>query len=218
MRNGLQALNRVKKVLLGISILYFYGLAIAFQFELPLHGLDRPVSFLVVGICFLAALLIEVRLTWWTRRRRIAWSVLGILCYALLGLGIAPLLYGDIALWIALFAPPCLIFVIGFLYASGRVVHRAFFSHMKLSLDVVLKELRSMPGWDVLADGLEKTFRFSSYAEATEFLQRALVAAKTVHREPDFTLTRRAVKARVLTPDIGVTQADLDLAKTLDEI
>jgi len=217
MRTSLYVLGRLKQGLLAISIVYFYGLAIILQFRLPSFGFDHPLVFAGIGALFLVALGIEVWITWWTYRRWIAWAVLCATCYGVIGLGIAPLLYGDIAIWIGLFTPLVLVFVGGFLYAAARVLVRAFSFSMKLPLEEIVQKLRTMPGWEHVSNGLEKTFRFASYAEAVEFVERAVVAARTAHREPDISLTRRAVRVRVTTPDVGVTVSDVDLANTLDQ-
>lgn len=215
--NGVAIMHGCKQILLAISIVYFYGLAFAFQFDLPRYHADHPIVFLGVGALFCFALLLEIRMTWWHRRRRIFWGVMGLCCYAVLGFVIAPLLYGEQILWIPLVLPLAVVFVLGFLYVYARLIHRAFFSRMKLSIDAVLVALKGLPGWELLADGLEKTFRFSSYAEAITFLQESIVVSRTHHRELELALTRRTVKIRIFTPDVGVTQTDLDLAKALNE-
>jgi 4a-hydroxytetrahydrobiopterin dehydratase len=213
---NIRVFHRIKQILLIVSIVYFYTLAFVLQFDLPRYGLDRPIAFAAAGFVFFLALFIEASVTWWHRRRRILWGGLGILAYAVLGFLVGPLLYGWEVVWIPLIAPVVIVFVGGFAYAYFFLFKRAFFPPMKLSLDEVLAALASLPGWEDVADGLEKTFRFATYDEAVQFMTRAIVLSQTHHREPDITLTRRTVKMRIMSPDGGVMQADLDLAKELN--
>ncbi|MFA5936048.1 MAG: 4a-hydroxytetrahydrobiopterin dehydratase [Patescibacteria group bacterium] len=213
-----RALNVVKQICLGISILYFYSLAIVLELGLPTYGLDRPIVFALVGILFFSAVILEAGVAWWHRRRRIFGALIVIGCYVALGFIVAPALYGSDILWIPLLAPIGIIFVGGFVYAYGTLFYGAIFSGMKLSTDTILAALRGLPGWEYASNGLEKTFRFGSYPEAVEFMNRTIVVSRTHHREPDLVLNRRALKVRISTPDFGVTQADLDLAKDVNAI
>ncbi|MEO5927877.1 MAG: 4a-hydroxytetrahydrobiopterin dehydratase [Patescibacteria group bacterium] len=218
MAQTFQVLNRIKQALLLVSIVYFYGLSIALTFHFPTYGLDKPIAFAVAGVVFLVAIILESGLVWWHRRRSIGWIVMVILCYAILGFVIAPLLYGWDIVWIPLLAPLAVVFVGGFIVVYIKIIHRAFSRSMKLSNDTVIAALPGLPGWEFLADTLEKTFRSSSYTEASDFMARAMVLARTHHREPELILVRRALKVRVATPDVGVTQADLEYVKELNSI
>lgn len=218
MPTAFQAIKRLTQALLTVSIVYFYGLAVALTFRLPTHGLDQPVAFAVVGTLFLLAILLESGLIWWHKRRSIGWIILAIGSYAVLGFVVAPLLYGWDILWIPMLAPLAVVFVGGFVIVYIKLIYRAFSRPMKLSTDAILAVLPSLPGWDFLADTLEKTYRFASYHEASDFMGRAVVLARTHHREPELMLTRRALKVKVATPDVGVTQADLDFVKELNAI
>lgn len=218
MENAFLVIHRIKQGLLLISIVYFYGLSFALTFHFPTYGLDRPAAFAVAGALFLLAIILESGLVWWHRRRSIGWIALVILCYAILGFVIAPMLYGWGVIWIALFAPVAIVFVGGFVVVYIKLLTRAFSRSMKLSVDAVMAALPSLPGWDFLADSLEKTYRFSSYHEASDFMGRTIVLARTHHREPELVLSRRALKVRVATPDVGVTQADLEYVKELNSI
>lgn len=218
MENAFQLVNRIKQGLLVVSIVYFYGLSTMLVFHLPTYGLDRPIAFVAAGAVFLTAMVLESGLVWWHRRKSIGWVALLILCYAILGFVIAPLLYGWDIVWIPLLAPLAIVFVGGFIIVYIKLITRAFSRSMKLSVDTVMAALPSLPGWDFLADSLEKTYRFSSYHEASDFMGRAIVMARTHHREPELILSRRALKVRVATPDVGVTQADIEYVKELNSI
>jgi len=213
---NIRVFHRIKQILLIISIVYFYTLAFVLQFDLPRYGLDRPIAFTAAGAVFFIALFIEAVIAWWHRRRRILWASLGFMAYAVIGFVVAPLLYGWEVVWIPMLAPIAVVFFGGFAYAYVFLFKRAFFPPMKLSLDAVLAALPSLPGWEDVADGLEKTFRFATYDEAVQFMTQAIVLSRTHHREPDITLSLRTVKLRITTPDVGVTQTDLDLAKELN--
>lgn len=209
----------IKQSLLILSVVYFYGLSIALTFHLSAHGFDSPIVFAIMGIAFLVALLIEAASTWWYRRGRIMWALLAIVSYAVLGFFVAPRLYGTLAVWVALLAPLVVVFVGGFLYSYARIFHRFFFSSMKLTIDEIHAALRNLPGWDYIAGNLEKTFRFSGFGQALEFVTKVGVIAQRMHHAPDIDLRERNVKVLLTTRDqSGVTASDIEMAKEIDRV
>lgn len=219
MPSNLRGLQFLKRALLVISTAYFYVLALAINYHLATYGLDSPLVFLGVGLLFVIAIALEAGMTWWHWRKRILWGALLALSYALLGFVIAPSLYGEWTLVVAMYFPLVAVFIIGFLYSSSRVFIRAFTTHMRLPFDEIDSALKAMPGWRYAADHLEKTYRFPSFGEAIGFMDAVGVAAQKRHHIPDVEIRKNAVTLRLTTPDAGgVTKADLEIAKEFDGI
>jgi len=215
----IRKLQIIKQALLVVSILYFYGLALAINYRGDTYGLDRPEVFIVIGTLFIIAIVLEAGMTWWHSRRRIVWGGVLVACYALLGFVVAPRLYGDWVLSVALFLPVAVVFVVGFAFSYSRILVRSFTSHMKLSFDQIDTALKNMPGWAYEANHLDKTYRFSTFGEALEFVNAVGVIAQKTHHIPDVDLRQHDVKVRLTSSDVGgVTQADIELAKEFDRI
>jgi 4a-hydroxytetrahydrobiopterin dehydratase len=209
----------LKQTLLAISIVYFYWLSFAINFGNKTYGLDEPQVFVIMGIIFLSALAIEAAVTWWHKRKRIIWWAMLAISYAMLGFVIAPQLYGDNAIIVALLLPLVVVFIGGFAYSFSKLIYRAFTVSMKLPIDDVMNALKNLPGWNYLAGGLEKTYSFGGFDEALKFLNTCGVIADKNKHVPDFDIHEKTVKVRLSTHDVqGVTEKDLQLAKEFDSV
>ena len=75
--------------------------------------------------------------------------------------------------------------------------------------------------WRLDADGkaIERSFKFTDFAEAFVFLTRVAAHAEAVDHHPEFTSVWNRVDFRLTTHDAGgVTQRDVDLAKAIDAL
>jgi 4a-hydroxytetrahydrobiopterin dehydratase len=82
-------------------------------------------------------------------------------------------------------------------------------------------ELRDVPrqlrGWAVVADALEKRFRFSTFADAIAFVNRVADVAEDIEHYPQVEIGNGSVVLRLLTPtEGGVTERDVYLAHRID--
>ncbi len=76
-------------------------------------------------------------------------------------------------------------------------------------------------GWTLSEDGtaLEKSFRFTDFAEAFAFLTRVAMHAEKVDHHPEFTSVWNRVDFRLTTHDAGgVTERDLSLAGAINRM
>ncbi len=207
----------LKQALLIISIVYFYALAFLLNEHGATYGLDRPLTFIVMTLAFIAALTMEAGLTWWHKRKRIGWWLLLVCSYAVLGFFVAPILYGSKAIVFAMFLPLVAVFVGGFAYAYSTLIYRAFRKTTKLPLTHILSAIKTMPGWEVLADGIEKSFHFLKNEESLRFANACGVVAEKYKAHPHMDLSGTRVKIRLQTQEVnGVTEKDLMLAREFD--
>lgn len=66
--------------------------------------------------------------------------------------------------------------------------------------------------WRVLADGASACFRTTGYPQGADFVSRLAGLDVVVGHPPDIDVRGSAVTVRTLTPGVGVTTADLDVA------
>lgn len=219
MLSGFRVIYFIKQTLLASSIAYFYFLAFAINFNTQAYGLDQPTVFAVMGIAFFIALAIEAGLAWWSKRKRVLWWGIIILSYAILGLFVAPVFYGDIALLAAMFFPLAAVFIGGFAYAYSTLFYQAFRGSSKLTLLQINQQLESLPGWNYLARGLEKTYAFDSHEEAMKFVNACGVVAEKFKYASAVDLQGSSVKLRLTTlGENSITKKDVLMAHEFDKI
>ncbi len=77
------------------------------------------------------------------------------------------------------------------------------------------------PDWTRSGDGksLEKSFRFTDFAQAFAFLTRVAAHAEAVDHHPEFTSVWNRVDFRLTSHDVdAVTERDIALAKAIDAL
>lgn len=81
-------------------------------------------------------------------------------------------------------------------------------------VDIALAELE---GWTNAGDAITKTFTFDDFAAAMDFMQRAAGPIDKANHHPEWTNVYNRVDVRLTSHDAGgITDRDLELAKTLD--
>jgi 4a-hydroxytetrahydrobiopterin dehydratase len=76
-------------------------------------------------------------------------------------------------------------------------------------------------GWTIAADGkaIERSFRFTDFAEAFGFLTRVALHAEKQDHHPEFTSVWNRVDFRLTSHDAGkVTERDIGLAETINRL
>lgn len=208
----------LRQSLLGISIVYFYVIAIGIQRGWDMDGWQDPIAFAAMGAVFLAAILIEATVVWWNHRQRIVWGLIAIASYAMIGFVAAPRFYGESAITIALAVPLVMVFFGGFTFVFAHLFLRAFTRRKVLSPTRITEALTQMPGWVFINPVIQKRFHFSSLEQANRFAEACLVVGATFHRQPEVQLYQSDVVVRIHTPDLGgIMERDLALAKEIDQ-
>lgn len=212
-------LLNLKETLLLLSVCYFYGLAFALHFEKPTFGLDTPPVFLVMGTIFLTALALEVLLAWWSRLAFILWAFLWLVSYGVIGLYVAPRIFGPEILLYVYAEPVIVIFMGGFAFSFGRLIAEAFLPQRRLSRDQMHKELLSLPGWRSEGSGIVKTYQFKTFPDALNFVNRVARVAESMHHHPDIHTEKMKVHIRLTSHEYGgVAMRDIREAKKIDAV
>ena len=89
----------------------------------------------------------------------------------------------------------------------------------KLSEEQIRKELANLPGWSVGNGKLHKEFTFKSFIEAFGFMTTAALHIEKMNHHPEWFNVYNKVKVDLVTHDAGgITQNDIDLARTLNSL
>lgn len=87
-----------------------------------------------------------------------------------------------------------------------------------LDADAVSTALQGLSGW-AARDGtaIARTFEFKTFSEAFGFMARVALAAEKANHHPDWSNSYNRVEIALSSHDAGgVTQKDIDLAKSID--
>ncbi|MGB1254943.1 MAG: 4a-hydroxytetrahydrobiopterin dehydratase [Thiolinea sp.] len=77
--------------------------------------------------------------------------------------------------------------------------------------------LSVLNGWQVQDGKLHKVFEFQDFAEAFAFMARVALVAEKADHHPDWSNSYRKVVIDLVTHSTGgITQKDIDLARTID--
>jgi 4a-hydroxytetrahydrobiopterin dehydratase len=89
----------------------------------------------------------------------------------------------------------------------------------KLSEGAIREALRSLPGWELMPEGIRKKYEFGGFPEAVRFVDRLVGPAEAAQHHPNIAIVYRWVTLILTTHDEdGVTQKDLDLARAIDAL
>ena len=87
-----------------------------------------------------------------------------------------------------------------------------------LSDIAIQRELGSLPGWSRRGDLLTRTYAFRNFVDAIAFVNRVADHAEAANHHPDIDIRYSRVTLSLSTHDAGgITQNDLDLAKSIDK-
>jgi 4a-hydroxytetrahydrobiopterin dehydratase len=212
-------LKNLRETLLVITVLYFYGLAFAINFQKDTYGADAPAVFLSIAALFLVALCLEAIVVWWEKRFLILWSVCWVLAYGIAGLFYAPRIFGEHIMAYVLLEPILLTFVGGFAYAYGTLLSGSFFPSRRLSAERLTEALGLLPGWSASGDMLHKTYTFTDFAGSLNFVNQVSRVADAMSHHPGMDIHFNTVIIHTLTPEEkGVTQRDILFAHRCDAL
>ena len=89
--------------------------------------------------------------------------------------------------------------------------------YKKLSGNELDEIVKSMSGWEVEDEKLQKIFKFSNFVEAFGFMTRIALEAEKINHHPEWTNVYNTVSVKLSTHDVdGITDYDIKLAKIID--
>ena len=88
----------------------------------------------------------------------------------------------------------------------------------RLSAEEAQQRLGLVPGWDLVDDGLVRTFTFTNFVKAFSFMTAAALAAEKLDHHPEWSNVYNRVSVVLTTHDAGgVTELDIRMARFIDE-
>lgn len=88
-----------------------------------------------------------------------------------------------------------------------------------LSPDQVAAAMEGSPGWSAEGDGIVRTHEFSDFPSAVAAVAEVAAIAEGMDHHPDIDIRWRTVTFRCSTHSAGgVTEADVDLARAIDDV
>ena len=88
-----------------------------------------------------------------------------------------------------------------------------------LSDDQARKMLRETPGWEIVDNRIERTFKFANFVEAMGFANEITRIAEEENHHPDLHISWGKVKVDLSTHKIGgLSENDFTLAAKIDRI
>lgn len=88
-----------------------------------------------------------------------------------------------------------------------------------LSADELNRTLQQLSGWTVQEGKLHREYKFADFAHAFGFMATAAVLVEKKNHHPEWLNVYNRVVVDLTTHDAGgITQKDVDLARTLDSI
>jgi 4a-hydroxytetrahydrobiopterin dehydratase len=92
-------------------------------------------------------------------------------------------------------------------------------SIQKLTAKEIEAALPALKGWTVAKKKLHREYKFKDFIHAFGFMATAAIAIEKVNHHPEWSNVYSTVKVDLTTHDAkGITQADVDLARTLESI
>lgn len=89
--------------------------------------------------------------------------------------------------------------------------------YKKLSGNELDEIVKSMSGWEIEDEKLQKIFKFSNFVEAFGFMTKIALEAEKINHHPEWTNVYNTVSVKLSTHDVdGITDYDIKLAKIID--
>jgi 4a-hydroxytetrahydrobiopterin dehydratase len=89
----------------------------------------------------------------------------------------------------------------------------------KLSEPEIVERMPIVKGWDRLGDMLVRSWQFTSFRRALEFVNQVAAAAEKHDHYPDIILSYRSVRLELSThSDGGLTPIDFDFASEINAL
>ena len=88
-----------------------------------------------------------------------------------------------------------------------------------LSIEAIDEKIKTIEGWALNGNGIEKKFQFKDFIEAFAFMTRVALLAEKANHHPEWSNVYNSVHIRLSTHDAGgLTEKDFTLAKKVDSL
>jgi 4a-hydroxytetrahydrobiopterin dehydratase len=90
----------------------------------------------------------------------------------------------------------------------------------KLNKDEIRAALDELPGWEMKAGKLHKSFKFESFARAIGWMVSVAVHADKLDHHPDWSNAYNRVEVDLVTHDMddAISNLDVELARTMEKL
>ncbi len=89
----------------------------------------------------------------------------------------------------------------------------------KLSDSAIQQQMDNLTGWELIDDGIEKSFVFRDFKEAFSIMTRIAMECEVRNHHPEWSNVYNRLNIRFSTHDAGgLTDSDFHLARTVDAI
>ena len=103
--------------------------------------------------------------------------------------------------------------------ATSNFNNRIQANTMVLNRTQVAEKLQNLPDWTTDGETIERTFKFSDFVAAIDFVNKLVEPAEKAGHHPDIAISYNKVTINLTTHDAGgITQKDFDLAKSISEL
>jgi 4a-hydroxytetrahydrobiopterin dehydratase len=143
--------------------------------------------------------------------------LLWVVSYGVIGLYLAPIIFGDWILAYILIEPLIIVFVGGFAFSAGRVLALGLTQRSTLSATDLERALRDLPGWNSDGQSLAKSFEHRDFESALNFVNQVGMIAIGMRHYPRLKLAGNKVVIRLSSWHIGgLTRTDIRQAQRID--
>ncbi len=88
-----------------------------------------------------------------------------------------------------------------------------------LNPEQIKRKLEAVYGWELLEDRLVKTYRFSNFLSALNFVNHIGMTAEHMQHHPEITIAFGHVTFRIWTRDLGgITEKDFELITEIEKV
>ncbi len=88
-----------------------------------------------------------------------------------------------------------------------------------LTNEEINKKIKTLSGWTINNNGIEKTFQFKDFIEAFAFMTRFAFYAEKANHHPEWSNVYNKVNIRLTTHDVGgISEKDFELAKKIENV
>jgi 4a-hydroxytetrahydrobiopterin dehydratase len=86
-----------------------------------------------------------------------------------------------------------------------------------LTAEQLVTTSKEMPDWNVVSNGLERTFEFGDFVAAFSFMSAVALHSERLDHHPEWSNVYGAVRVRLTTHDRGgITALDVALAEVIE--
>jgi 4a-hydroxytetrahydrobiopterin dehydratase len=87
----------------------------------------------------------------------------------------------------------------------------------KLTPDEITTAMADVPGWTLVGDGIERTYKFKDFTHSFGFMARVALLAEKADHHPEWSNVYNKVEVRLTTHDAGgLSTRDFALARAID--